>query len=646
MNIVSQNRWSLTADGGLSWLVKNNDIHTDHIEMSGKQVSVILTYGTDTEGKLISEKRLVFPMLRTIPNDTHASLSYHFGADACPVIKMNGRTVTEVPKSFYLKGIWKSASDIGNHSVLERELTPSVDKPYVIEMFTLKNNGDENIKVDIENLTKISSTHTENGVYGVYEIKAETLNSGIYTVSPNQTISFSIVYSARKRSSPSFSNIDVNTEIKQREKFVNQMFEGVRFISPDSVLNRMFDFAKIRAMESIFETKGGLVHCPGGGAYYAAIWANDQAEYANPFFAYTGYDTAVESAMTSWRWFAKYMNPRYTPIPSSIIAEGDSYWNGAGDRGDQAMIAYGAARFALALGDKEKAKEIWPLIEWCLEYCKRKLDKNGVVASDSDELEGRFPAGKANLCTSSLFYDALISAVYLGKALGIPDKQLNGYKTLADRVHSNINAFFGVEVQGFETYRYYEANDILRSWICIPLTVDIFERAKGTVDALFSPLLWTENGLLTAAGDKTFWDRSTLYGLRGAFAAGATRKALPYFTDYSYKRLLGEHVPYAVEAWPEGNQRHLSAESALYCRVVTEGLFGFRPTGFNSFTITPQLPDDWDQMMLKNIIISGGKSVNIHVQSVPKGINTDIYVNGRLTKSSITKNGQKINVAI
>jgi hypothetical protein len=41
-----------------------------------------------------------------------------------------------------------------------------------------------------------------------------------------------------------------------------------------------------------------------------------------------------------------------------------------------------------------------------------------VVFSDSDELENRFPAGKANLNTSSLYYDALISAVQLGKLLG------------------------------------------------------------------------------------------------------------------------------------------------------------------------------------------------------------------------------------
>ena len=43
-----------------------------------------------------------------------------------------------------------------------------------------------------------------------------------------------------------------------------------------------------------------------------------------------------------------------------------------------------------------------------------------MVASDSDELEGRFPAGKANLRTSSLYYDALNSAALLGGELGKP----------------------------------------------------------------------------------------------------------------------------------------------------------------------------------------------------------------------------------
>jgi len=76
---------------------------------------------------------------------------------------------------------------------------------------------------------------------------------------------------------------------------------------------------------------------------------------------------------------------------------------------------------------------------------------------------------------------------------------------------------------------------------------------------------------------------------------------MPYFDYYSATRLLGEHVPYPVEAWPEGDQRHLAAESALYCRVLTEGIFGINPTGLNSFTITPWLPGGWNYMRLKKI---------------------------------------------
>ena len=94
---------------------------------------------------------------------------------------------------------------------------------------------------------------------------------------------------------------------------------------------------------------------------------------------------------------------------------------------------------------------------------------------------------------------------------------------------------------------------------------------EGTIQALFSPRLWTENGLLTQAGDSTFCGPApTLYALRGVYAVGETEKATEYLKHYSSVRLLGEHVPYAIEAWPEGGQRHLSAESALYGRIITE----------------------------------------------------------------------------
>jgi hypothetical protein len=644
-NLQGQSLWTMQPDGSISWTVKKGEAHSDNIEMSGRFISMITTYGVDGMGKLISTKQLVFPMLRTIPNDTHASLIYTFGTETEPVIKINNRPANEQITGFSLRGILGVTSNVGGNINITREFFPSTDKPVGIEKFTIENTSARDITIEIEDFEKNTRSQREKSVYDTYEISAKTTGSGIYTIKSKEKQTFAVLFTGRKISDSPLV-VDIDKELSQRQKFVDQMFNNLTFTSPDPVLNRMFDFAKIRAMESIFETKGGLVHSPGGGSYYAAIWANDQAEYANPFFAYTGYPTAIEAGMVAWKWFAKYMNPEYKAIPSSIIAEGTSYWNGAGDRGDMAMIAYGASRFALALGDKKAAEELWPLIEWCIEYSKRKINQDGVVTSDSDELEGRFPAGKANLCTSSLLYDALNSAAYLGKELGKSTKLIAQYRDMAKALKISIEKYFGAEMDGFHTYRYYDGNDKLRSWICIPLTVGIFERAQGTGDALFSPKLWTDQGLLTQAGSTTFWDRSTLYGLRGVFAAGATEKGLKYLTDYSNRRLLGDHVPYAVEAYPEGNQRHLSAESALYCRVVTEGIFGFRPTGLNSFSITPQLPASWNEMSLKNIIAFGTKKIEIMVSRSGNKININVVADGKQVKSLLTDHGAKIDIKL
>src|SRR5581483_11554358 len=87
----------------------------------------------------------------------------------------------------------------------------------------------------------------------------------------------------------------------------------------------------------------------------------------------------------------------------------------------------------------------------------------------------------------------------------------------------------------------------------------------------------------------------------GALAAGSTEEAINRLRAYTARRLLGDHVPYPVEAWPEGARAQLAAESALYCRIFTEGLFGIRPTGLRSFELTPHLPQGWSSMSLRNV---------------------------------------------
>jgi hypothetical protein len=415
-------------------------------------------------------------------------------------------------------------------------------------------------------------------------------------------------------------------------------------VTPNDTINKAFAFAKIRATESIYDTKGGLMHGPGGGAYYAAIWANDQAEYVNPFFPFIGNLAGNESAINSYRHFARYMNPEYKPIPSSIIAEGVDFWNGAGDRGDQAMIAYGASRFSLAYGNRGIAEEFWPLIRWCLNFLELKKGPDGVIASDSDELEGRFPAGKYNLSTNALTYGAYISASHLAIELGKADTA-KLYLEKAAALKTSIEKYFGAKVQGFNTYRYFDENDKLRSWICLPLTMGIYDRKDETANALLSPYLWTENGILTESGSATFWDRSTLYAFRGLLNSGATERVMPYISYYSSRRLLGDHVPYPVEAWPEGGQRHLSAESGLYCRVITEGLFGITPVGLNKFEISPRLPEKWDFMKLKNIK-AFGRTFDIEVLRIENNTQVTVIEKGKTVFKGKSDNVTPVTVKL
>jgi hypothetical protein len=612
---VQKDRWIIQPDASIEWKIDSRLPHNDHIEMSGEKVSLWMQYGVDTSGKSNFIRTFVFPTYRLLPARTTAHMMYDVKDADLPRILINDRLLkagvinaavaTDQPEkviSIRHKGIMEVQSEIGRDRtvLLKRSFFPSIDKPMAIEKLVFTNTGKQPVKIEMEFLRRETSPAATRMKEGPHKFIITTINDGEKTVAPGDSVQFAISYQAVRGNEP-LVVVDVNKEVAARKDRIRNILSLLQLETPDPILNTMFAFAKIRGTESIYNTKAGLMHGPGGLRYYAAIWANDQAEYINPFFAFLGDETGNRSAMNAFRLFARYMNPDYKPIPSSIIDQGDGEWHGAKDRGDMAMIAYGAGRFALAYGKKDSAIVLWPLIEWCLEYLKRKLNEDGIVYSDSDELENRFPAGKANLNTSSLYYDALISAVQLGKLLSKSAEQLKNYQKEAKQLRSNIEKYFGATVEGFATYRYYRGNDTLRAWITTPLTVDIFERKEGTIAALFSPRLWTEDGLASLAGNKTFWDRSTLYGLRGVFAAGETEKALTFLRYYSRRRLLGEHVPYAVEAYPEGNQRHLSAESGLYCRIYTEGMFGMRPLGFNSFNCTPRLPKEWDAMALRNI---------------------------------------------
>ncbi|TGV04618.1 six-hairpin glycosidase-like protein [Flavivirga rizhaonensis] len=607
-----KNYWKITDKNEIQFdfTQKGNLPYSDNIEMAGKRVAGIVSYAVDTLGKLTLEREIFFPQLHEFKNsedtwfhDYRAYLQGIYSDELLPKLYINNEEF--VPGSLSkiaINGILNFEHKTSKNGIaLTRALFPSMDERLFVEMWTVKNTTNSTLNITSGNS---SLSFEDFGAKGKYSRKVISEAPDNFTLKAGEEKSFAIKIMA-KMENEEFPSEKIEAVLEKRNDFLAEMKKTLQLETPNEALNTLFEFSKIRASESIFESELGLIHSPGGGRYYVGIWANDQAEYINPFFPYLEYDIGNQSAMNTFRAFAKETNPEFNKIRYSFEIEGlvKPFLK---DRGDAAMIAYGAAHYAMALGDIEIANELWPLIQWCLEYCHRQLNEEGVVLSESDEMEGRIETGNANLSTSSLYYGALDLAVHLGRSLGKPKSVLKKYKDNAKNLNQSVESYFGANVEGLDTYKYYKEHKYLRHWICLPLVVGINKRKEATIEALFDRL-WTDNGVHVEKNSdneeisKIFWDRGTLYALRGTFFSGEVEQSLEKLVQFSEKRLIGNRVPYVVEAYPEGGMAHLSAESALYCRVFIEGMFGIVPTGLKSFKFTPRLPESWNFMELNNI---------------------------------------------
>jgi hypothetical protein len=329
-----QDRWAIANDGSIEWKVDGRLPHNDHIEMSGEKVSLWLQYGVDTSGKLSVNRTMVFPTFRLLPVRTTASMMYNVTDAELPRFLINDRLLksgvinaalaADQPEkviSIRHKGIMEVTSEIGRERnvQLKRTLFPSVTKPMAIEKLVFTNTGKQPVKIEMEFMKREVRPAPAPTTPVPHSFIISTINEGQRTLQPGDSVVFAVAYQATNQNN-AFAEVNVEAEQTARMQRVSSILSKLQLETPDQVLNTAFAFAKIRATESIYNTKGGYLHGPGGLRYYAAIWANDQAEYINPFFAFLGDDIGNKSAMNAYRWFAKYMNAEYKPIPSSIVA--------------------------------------------------------------------------------------------------------------------------------------------------------------------------------------------------------------------------------------------------------------------------------------------------------------------------------------
>lgn len=559
---------------------------SDHIELSGKQISGIISYGRDKKGFLQIYRHLAYPALRLKPNLTQGTFTtVKKGADIYVGAALHKN---ETVKSVKIGGNLEILTTLDGLEIT-RECFPSPSYPAFIERIEVKNVSGKNLDFAVE----VRPVRRKSFFRGIRSGCALTGENGDFrsfepcysvekTLYPNgRCVAYQVFYAVKKGEN---LNFNAAGEYKERNKTLTQ-FSKITLKTDDENINALFSHALLRGYGGISQTGKGLLHSPGGGRYYAAIWANDQMEYALPLFPYFDISDGITAAKNSIELYSEYSSDK-KPLPSSIVGGGLYPIGIAGDRGDTAMVGSGLSRFLLTLGDKSYAEKHYGFLKNCIDYTLSQKTEDGVIFSDSDELENRVPSGKCNLSTNILTLDMLKFSKIIADELG--EKADSAYfENEIESLTKAIKAYFEAEVEGYETYRYYEGCKVLRSWSILPLTAGFTDRADSVLKGVFD-VLYKNGKLKTASNKEIYWDRSLLYALRAGFVAGGKKEyTQDKLSEYSKERILGVHAPYPYEAFPEGNGSHLSAESLLYIRIITEGIFGLEPKGFKKLKIKP-----------------------------------------------------------
>ena len=514
------------------------------------------------------------------------------GPESRPDVRVNDQPwKSEFPSSVTFDGLLTLTYPASDGVVVTRTVYPSMAKALVIEEWQVRNTTGQRVAVTVAPARTVTPVGEDIAiVWNCPGVEAATVKAG-------GVLSFATWVQARLAAEPDLA-VNVAAERGARRALAEAAWNGPgRLETPEPALDVAFALQKLHVLETPIETIKGVITHNGSLTYSPGIWANDPVEYSSPVFPFFGDPELNRASMGMYRIWQDYcLKNGIEPFPGSF--EHADLKLVQRERGDDAMVLYGLSKFLLFQGDRLAAEELWPLIEMSAASVLKHTTEKGIVASKTDEMEGRYPTGDANLSTSALAYGGYRLAARLAHSLGKPVTA--EFDKRAEALRQAIESYFGAEVEGFKTYRYYEGNTTLRGWILLPLAMGITERQEATVAALTSDKLWPHRlagaDILAESTRPTEWGRETYYALRVLFKAGHTEDALDITRRVVQAQVFGSKGPY-----PDEDAIDMLCPGSLYPRVFTEGMFGIVPTGLDSFECTPWLPKAWPRMALRDL---------------------------------------------
>lgn len=228
---ASTPRWSILPNGSITWEIKDRIPHYDHIEMSGLKVSTVLRYGVNADGSFELNKSMVWPMLRTIPNNTHASLMRRFAWNATDMVSVNGRSLTgEKVAKISLDGtmiVESTVSLSGNSKLaLTRFIFPSVSNPAVYEKYVLKNTGESAVTIEVPASRSVIETDPAKGVDGSYRLVSEIIGEATRQLQPKEELVFYAAITGYKSGEAELKP-DVEKELQARKDMIAGFWDNL-----------------------------------------------------------------------------------------------------------------------------------------------------------------------------------------------------------------------------------------------------------------------------------------------------------------------------------------------------------------------------------------------------------------------------------
>jgi len=570
-----------------------------------------------------------------VKKDDFRKVMCRVGGEHDPKVRIDGQPMKfGSPTRATFDGMLELAHPANRGVLATRTVYPSPTKPLVLQQWELRNHTKKPIRLAVEG--------GRLPIQSILSVRSVTPSVESVTVAPGKAFTFCQVIQCTLPGDPDIE-VDVPAERRARRGLADAAYRGpCRLETPDPSLDLAFALQKLHVLECPIDTYKGTITHNGSLRYSPGVWANDPVEYSSPVFPFFGDARLNEAGLSMYRIWQDYCQENgIDPFPGSF-EHADLRLRPRG-RGDDAMVLYALPKFLMFLGDRKAARELWPLVQFSAKSVEAHKTAEGVIASRTDEMEGRYPTGSANLSTSSLAYGGYCHAARLARALG-KDATAGEFARRAAALRKAIERYFGAEVEGFKTYRYYKGNVTLRGWILLPLAMDITERREGTVDALISGKLWPNRlsggDLLAESTRRTEWARETYYALRVLFKAGRTAEALRTTRCVVKAQVFGSEGPY-----PDEDAIDMLCPGSLYPRVFTEGVFGIVPTALDSFECTPWLPKAWPRMALRDVR-AFGHSWDMVVERAGDGQRTTIRgTDGRVVFSGVGPAGTTHSVS-